>query len=56
MESFFKGQEYLGLYPFIEHKLISESDKYQFWVIDQNNNTKYTTLSDWLEGSKLVEH
>lgn len=56
MESSFKGQEYLGLYPFIEYELISGSDKYEFWVIDQNNNTKYTTLSDWLEGSKLVEH
>lgn len=40
----FPGQEYLGLYPYIEYERISGQDKYDFWVYNQGTN-EYIILS-----------
>ncbi|MGE4587964.1 MAG: TIR domain-containing protein [Acidaminococcaceae bacterium] len=45
--SSFRGTEYIGMYPYIEY----ESDK--FWVVDQNDSSKYTSLRNWLAGYSL---
>lgn len=46
----FKGQEYLGLYPYIDYK----ND--DFWVNDPNDNRKYVALTDWLAGKDVYYH
>lgn len=56
MESSFKGQEYLGLYPYLEYARINGKDKYEFWVYDQEDNRKYIMLRDWLKGKKPYFH
>lgn len=52
----FNGQEYLGLYPYIDYATSTLTKKLEFWVIDANNIRKYITLKSWLDGSELVEH
>lgn len=56
MESRFKGQEYLGLYPYLDYERNQDKSRYEFWVNDQNNNGKYTSLRRWLVGSPLTTH
>ena len=51
----FKGQEYLELYPYIDYAK-SEKEKYTFWVNDPKDNSKYTSLEDWLAGEELTSH
>ena len=54
--SSFKGQEYLGLYPYLDYETIKGTEKYEFWVRDQNNDNKYVRLRDWLNGCDLFLH
>ncbi len=49
--SSFKGQEYLGLYPYLDYAP-SESGKYDFWV-NNTSGTKHISLSNWLKGVNL---
>lgn len=51
----FKGQEYLGLYPYIEYDTIMGTTKKEFWVYEQNSN-KYVVLRSWLKGNNPYEH
>ena len=53
--STFKGQEYLGLYPFIDYALIENTQKYQFWVNDPQNGN-YVSLEKWLSGTDPYNH
>lgn len=53
---YFKGQEYLGLYPYIDYGKVKESEKYEFWVHDPNDNQKYIALGKWLEGANPYYH
>jgi len=56
MNSRFKGQEYLGLYPYLEYEKIQGQDKYDFWVYDQVDTKKYIILSSWLQGYQPCNH
>ena len=49
-ETTFKGQEYLGLYPYIDYCKINSTKKYEFWVNDPEVPRKYVKLRDWLDG------
>lgn len=51
----FVGQEYLGLYPYIEYEKTSGTGKYDFWVYDQGTS-KYVILRAWLEGHNPYQH
>lgn len=54
MESqMFNGQEYLGLYPYIEYKKVS--DKHEFFVYNQGTD-EYVILRDWLKGENPFKH
>lgn len=50
MSNSFDGQEYLGLYPYLEYKKAQGENRYDFWVIDQENSDKYISLKSWLSG------
>lgn len=52
----FKGQEYLGLYPYLEYGLVAGGQRNEFWVHDRQDRTKYVTLRGWLNGSKPHYH
>lgn len=52
----YKGQEYLGIYPYITYEKISEKNQYDFWVHDPNVYEKCNTLKDWLISGKLDDH
>ena len=54
--STFKGQEYLGLYPYLDYETIQGTGKYGFWVTDQDNKQKYVSLREWLDGKDLYIH
>lgn len=51
----FDGQEYLGLYPYLTYSINTRTDKYDFWVHEQDSD-KYILLSLWLSGSKPYFH
>lgn len=52
----FSGQEYLGIYPYIDYEKPQNSEKYDFWVNDPINPRKYVRLKDWLAGKDPYEH
>lgn len=52
----FKGQEYLGLYPYIEYEKVYGQTRYDFWVHDQDDPSKYVILKAWLSGSSPYIH
>lgn len=52
----FMGQEYLGLYPYIDYAEVGNSNKYEFWVNDPSDKKKYVKLSDWLKGVDPHNH
>lgn len=54
--SVFSGQEYLGVYPFIDYEISKEGKTYDFWVIDPVNKQKYVSLKEWLKGKEPHEH
>ena len=49
METEFHGQEYLGLYPYLEY-VSHYQDKGVFYVINQKSTWKKVNLSEWLKG------
>lgn len=56
MDSNFKGQEYLSLYPYLDYERTQDKSRYEFWVNDQNDSKKYVPLRSWLNGSPLKTH
>ena len=56
MDSEFKGQEYLGLYPFIDYEKNQGKNTYNFWVNDPNNKQVYVSLKQWLGGTDPYKH
>lgn len=52
----FKGQEYLGIYPYIEYAKVVDLNEYQFWVVDPDDSSKYNSLENWLKGNQLISH
>lgn len=51
----FDGQEYLGLYPYIEYEKTFGTDNYDFWVNEQGTSN-YINLREWLEGKDPFQH
>ena len=52
----YKGQEYLGLYPYIDYVNYNNSTKYDFWVNDPKNAACYVRLREWLRGTEPYIH
>lgn len=52
----YNGQEYLGLYSYIEYEKRAGDGQYDFWVHDSINREKYVILSSWLDGKKPFIH
>lgn len=53
--STFKGQEYLGLYPFIDYALNKNTHTYEFWGNDPQSGN-YISLGEWLSGANPYNH
>jgi hypothetical protein len=51
----FHGQEYLGLYPYLEYAKYSNQNRYEFWVNNQDSE-EYITLRGWLDGKEPYKH
>ena len=56
MQGNYKGQEYLGLYPYLDYETPEGETKKDFWVNDQNDPRKYAELSEWLDGKSMTVH
>lgn len=56
MDSSFIGQEYLGLYPYLEYAQVLGEERYDYWVHDQKDSKKYVILRSWLEGKLPYIH
>lgn len=52
----FSGQEYLGLYPYIDYESSRGNTQKEFWVTDSKDPSKYQRLSQWINGANLVVH
>ena len=52
----YQGQEYLGLYPYIDYARLDNTEKYEFWVNDQKNSKCYVKLREWLKGKNPYLH
>lgn len=52
----FNGQEYLGIYPYIDYEKANNSDKYEFWVNDPKDRNMYVSLRKWLLGKEPYAH
>ena len=52
----FNGQEYLGLYPYLDYEKIEGKEEYEFWVCDQKNKKIYVSLRKWLSGQQPFLH
>lgn len=47
----FNGQEYLGLYPYLEYASLAGVDRGCYFYICNQTRTKFIKLRDWLDGS-----
>lgn len=52
----FAGQEYLGLYPYIDYETSKGTGKYEFWVNSQKKSGEYVRLRDWINGKEPHAH
>lgn len=52
----FRGQEYLGMYPYLEYAKVANSSEYDFWVYDSEKTEDYVILSSWLKGYNPTKH
>lgn len=52
----FEGQEYLGLYPYLEYEQMPGQVKTDFYIHDQQDPRKYVYLGGWLLGLKPFLH
>jgi hypothetical protein len=52
----YRGQEYLGLYPYVTKTLVANHSREEIWINEAWNN--YVSLSGWLHGAQpqLREH
>ncbi len=50
----FKGQEYLGLYPYLDYDKNTNSSRDDFWVNDPDDPSYYINLYSWLNGSNPI--
>lgn len=53
-EDSFKGQEYLGIYPWLTYAKSTTDGEKKFWV--HETNTRYIVLEGWMRGLKPQEH
>lgn len=51
----FRGQEYLGLYPYISYSKVKGTNKDEFWVYNQGTD-EYVKLKNWLDGKDPYNH
>lgn len=51
----FNGQEYLGLYPYLEYAEYSNKNQYEF-LVDNQENDEYVILREWLNGKEPYKH
>lgn len=54
--STFKGQEYLGLYNYIQIDKGYNSNGYDLWVHNVDKQSEYTNLKHWLNGEEPKVH
>ena len=52
----FSGQEYLGIYPYIDYEKVKNGEQYEFWVNDPADGQKYISLKEWLTGNDPYKH
>jgi hypothetical protein len=52
----YKGNEYLGIYPYIDMETMQGSNRFFLWITDQANRNNYTKFDDWLNDGKLTLH
>ena len=52
----YKGQEYLGIYPYVDFEKVKDTENYEFWINDPDNPEKYSRLKKWIEDGKLHKY
>lgn len=51
----FPRQEYLEIYPYLTYSLVQDTEEYDFWVHELDND-KYVKFSDFLKGKNPYIH
>ena len=49
----FKGQEYLGLYPYLEYRDSSEALRADFYIHSHKDSSRCISLRSWLNGQSV---
>ena len=52
----YQGQEYLGLYPYLDYDTYKGTNRYEFWVNNPGNTGEYVSLKDWIAGREPYKH
>jgi hypothetical protein len=55
-ETSYKGNEYLGIYPYVEITGSNDPGINLLWVTDQSNRKIYAEFNRWLNGNDLTLH
>lgn len=50
----YTGQEYLGIYPYVQQDNIKDTERDALWICE--SNSKYILFDSWLKGNQPVEH
>lgn len=48
----FKGEQFLGLYPYVDHERIENSNKWTLWI--QRSTSVYAELAPWIKGNEKI--
>ena len=52
-QSSFQGEEYLGLYPYVDRETIKDTNKYALWI--NRRQQVYAPLRGWLRGTTAIK-
>ena len=56
VQATFKGEEYLGLYPYIDQAASRNEASLRLWANDARQLNTYAPLREWVHGSPLKAH
>jgi hypothetical protein len=52
----YSGNEYLGIYPYLEKATMANDSREYLWITDQLEENLYIEFDAWLNGGELVRH
>ena len=51
-QSTFNGEEYLGVYPYVDIATIKDTSKNNLWI--NRGNNEYADFANWVKGAAVI--